>query len=44
MLCEMRQLNVTPDVVSYNAAIGAHVKGGQWQKALSMVCEIGSCM
>ncbi|CAK0820506.1 unnamed protein product [Prorocentrum cordatum] len=37
----MPQAKLEPDVVSYNAGISACEKGGQWQRALALLSEIG---
>ena len=36
----MQDAGVTRDVISYNAAISACEKGGQWQQALSLLSEM----
>ena len=35
---------VTPSVISFDAAISACEKGGQWQQALSLLEDILTCM
>ena len=34
---EMRERGVTPNVISFNAAISACEKGGKWERALSLL-------
>ena len=36
LLADMRAAGITPDVISYNAAISACEKGQQWQRALEL--------
>merc|ERR1712118_57970 len=40
LLDEMRERGVSPDVISFNAAISACEKGGQWERALSLLDEM----
>merc|ERR1711904_202411 len=37
LLHQMRECGVTPDVISFNAAISACEKGGQWEQALALL-------
>ncbi len=39
-LDEMQAKGLTPDVITYNAAISACDKGRQWQEALRLVYEM----
>jgi pentatricopeptide repeat protein len=40
LLEEMQAKGVEPDVITYNAAISACEKGGQWEKALQLLEEM----
>ena len=40
LLDQMREKDVTPDVITYNAAISAREKGGQWQQALALLDQM----
>ena len=40
LLKEMRASGVAPNVITYNAAISACEKGGQWERALSLLEEV----
>ena len=39
----MRRCGCEPDVYSFNAAISACEKGGQWERALSLLSEMPRC-
>jgi pentatricopeptide repeat protein len=38
LLCQMPEARVMPNEITYNAAISAGGKGGQWQLALYCIC------
>ena len=40
LLSEMQATKLEPDVISYNAAMSACVKGSQWQVAMGLLSEM----
>ena len=41
LLEDIRRVGVTPNVISFNAAISACEKGGQWQQTSLLLVDMG---